>query len=565
MNLVRINRRTIGSDLIAGVTLGVESVPDAMAAGVLAGVNPIHGLYAVMLSTPVGALFTSSVFMSVQTTSAMSLVVGSTVATSTGSGIETLFTLTILAGVIMLVMGLLKLGFLTRFVPNSVMTGFISGIAVLIILGQLGDFTGYSSQAGLKVLQTIDLLFNLNQIDLPTLTVGVVTILLIIILDNTRIKKFGMVVALLAASLLVHLFDWETVTLVSDISDIPDTLPRLVLPNLSLIPALIIPAFSLAIVGLVQGAGVSQNYTNPDGSYPDSSGDFRGQGIANLATGLFQGMPVGGSLSATALVVSSGARSRWANIFAGIVIALTLLIFGALVSSLAMASLSGLLIVIGFRTLKPDAIETVWKTGMVQRVVMTITFITTFVMPLQYAVFLGVALSIILYVANQSNKIAVKEWILEEGELPLEGPAPEQLPSGKVTILIPYGSLFFAASPAFEEQLPDPENARYAAAILHLRGRTEIDSTFLGVLMRYEETLRANESRLILAEVSQTIRRQLLHTGFLKVIGRENIYMCTERFGESLLEAVDDANKWIEQGSYEPSSYEEDSYGNKER
>ena len=550
MDRFRVNQRTIGSDLIAGLTLGVESVPDAMAAGVLAGVNPIHGLYAVMLSTPVGALFTSSVFMSVQTTSAMSLVVGSTVTTRTGYGIEALFTLTLLTGTIMLTMGLLKLGFLTRFVPNSVMTGFVSGIAVLIILGQLGEFTGYSSQAGNKVFQTFDMLFNLNQINLPTLAVGVMTILLIISLENTRIKRFSMVVALLVASLTVHLFDWESVTLVSDISEIPDTLPRLVLPNFRLIPALIIPAFSLAIVGLVQGAGVSQNYTNPNGNYPDSSGDFRGQGIANLATGLLQGMPVGGSLSATALVVSSGARSRWANIFAGIVIALTLLIFGGLVSSLVMASLAGLLIVIGFRTLKLEAIVTVWKTGNIQRVVMTITFITTLIMPLQYAVFLGVALSIILYVANQSNKVAVKEWILEDGDLPLEQPAPEVLPSNQVTILIPYGSLFFAASPTFEEQLPDPNHARNAAAILHLRGRTEIDSTFLNVLIRYEETLRGNKSRLILAEVSQTIRRQFLHTGFLKVIGRENIYMCTERFGEALLRAVDDANRWIEQDSF---------------
>lgn len=131
MDRIRINRRSIGADFSAGLTLGIESVPDAMAAGVLAGVNPIHGLYAVMLSTPVGALFTSSVFMSVQTTSAMALMVGSTKeAVGSGLGVEALFMLAILTGLFMLVMGLLKMGSLTRFVPNSVMTGFISGVAV---------------------------------------------------------------------------------------------------------------------------------------------------------------------------------------------------------------------------------------------------------------------------------------------------------------------------------------------------------------------------------------------------------------------------------------------------
>ena len=114
---------------------------------------------------------------------------------------------------------------------------------------------------------------------------------------------------------------------------------------------LFVPALSIAIVGLVQGAGISQGYINPDGKYPDSSKDFIGEGGVNVAASFFKGMPVGGSISATSLVVSSGARSRWANIFAGVVIAATLLLCGYLVSSLAMASLAGLLIVVGFQTL----------------------------------------------------------------------------------------------------------------------------------------------------------------------------------------------------------------------
>jgi len=224
--------------------------------------------------------------MSVQTTSAMSLIVADVPQVHAGeNAMDSLFALAIITGIIMLLAGLLKLGSMLRFVPNSVMTGFVNGIAVLIILGQLGDLTGYDTQGPNKVSQTIDLFRHLDQIDLATLMVGIATILLIIVLEKTRLKSFGIVVALIVASLMVPLFDWDSVALVSDIAEIPDSLPLPTLPSLSVFPALILPAISLALVGLVQGAGVSQNYVNPDGKYPDPSGDFTGQGVANIAAG----------------------------------------------------------------------------------------------------------------------------------------------------------------------------------------------------------------------------------------------------------------------------------------
>jgi len=548
-----INRKTIVSDSVAGLTLGIESIPDAMASGLLAAVNPINAVYAVMLATPVGAFFASSVFMSVQTTSAMSLIVASVPQVHTGeNAMESLFALAIISGMIMLVLGLLKLGSMLRFVPNSVMTGFVNGIAILIILGQLGDLTGYDTQGPNKVAQTIDLLRNLDQVDLATLMVGVATILLIVVLEKTRLKSFGIVVALIVASLLVPLFDWGSVALVGDIAEIPDSLPRPALPPLSLFPALIIPALSLALVGLVQGAGVSQNYVNPDGNYPDPSGDFTGQGVANIAAGLFQGMPVGGSLSATALVHSSGAKSRFANIFAGITIVIALLLFGGAISALAMPALAGLLIVVGFGTLKIDEINLVWKTGTVQQTVMVITFIFTLLIPLQYAVLLGVALAILLFVFNQSNKITVKEWTLSEGQLPVEHDAPEVLPPNEITVLVPYGSLFFAAAATFEEELPAiGEDTHNSVIILWLRGRTELGSTFLGVLDRYAEELHAQESKLMLAGIGSFSKGVIEQTGQIKVYGRENVFEATEVVGESIVEAYHAAEKWIAEHEHE--------------
>jgi sulfate permease, SulP family len=539
--------RTAGPDLTAGLVLGVESVPDALASGVLAGVNPLFALYAVMLATPVGAIFASSVFLSVQTTSAMSLVVASVPGIGS-SDASRLFMLALLTGVIMLVAGFLKLGRLMRFVSNSVMVGFMNGVALLIILGQLGDFTGYSSEYGNKVARTFDLLFHLNRVDLPTIVVGLTTVILIVVLEKTRLKSLGMVVAIIVASILPALFGWESVARVRDIALITSGLPRPALPSFAHAAELIVPALSLAVIGLIQGAGVSQSYINPDGRYPNASRDFVGQGAANIASGLFSGMPVGGSVSATALVVQSGARTRLANIFAGIVIAIVTLLFSGAVGKLAMPALAGLLIVIGFRSLKPARALMVWRTGNIARVTMVITFALVLTVPLQYAVLSGVGLSILLYTVRQSNRISVMQWKLKEGSLPLEQAAPSTILPGTVTVLVPYGSLFYAAAPVFEEKLPNvDEQTNDAVVIVNLRGKDELGSTFMGAMQRYAEDLAKHTSRLMLAEVDPVVREQLARAGIVDAISRRSIYLQTDRVGESLYDAYADAEEWVAQ------------------
>ena len=542
-----INRNTIGEDLIAGLVLGISSIPDGLAHGLLALINPIQGLYGYMMGTFTGAFFTSSTFMSVQATSAMALVVASVPqVTAGGDPNSTLFALAILTGVFMLAAGLLKLGSMVRFVPNAVMTGFINAVAVLMILGQLDDFTGYSSTGANRIVRTLDLLQNLDQVHLPTLMVGILTIVLILTLEKTSLKSLGIVVSIIVASLVVPLIGAEEIELVRDVAIIPDSLPRPILPSPALFLGLIIPALSLTFVGLMQGAGITQSIPEPDGSYPDASGDFVGQGVANVVSGLFQGTAVGGSLSGTSLVVSAGARSRLANISAGLVMALTIVVFGRFVGAIAMPVLAGLLIVVGFRTLKPQKISMVWKTGMVQRAVITLTFLAALFIPLQYAVLLGVALAVLLYVFQQSNTVNVKAWEIGPGQYPVEKDPPAVVPGGQVTILMPYGSLFYAAAPVFSAQLPEVTDAtRHAAVILTLRGQTDVGSTFLNALTRYAEQLGQQDSKLMLAGVEPSVLTQMERVGILQTIGRAAVFPASEGIGEALLQAVEAAEQWI--------------------
>jgi SulP family sulfate permease len=542
-----INRRTIREDIMAGLVLGIESVPDGLAQGFLAFVNPVYGLYGYMMGTFSAAFFTSSTFMVVQATGAMSLVVASVPEIHhPGLGDQSLFTLAILTGIIMLALGLLKLGSLIRFVPNAVLTGFVNAVALLIILGQLNDMFGHNPGGSNKIVQAINHARNLDQADSPTVMVGLATIFLIVTLEKTRLKALGLVAAMIVASLLVPLFGWDSVAQLKDIAEVPGSLPRPVLPNLSLVLPLIVPAFSLAFVGLVQGASITKSYINPDGKYPDSSGDFVGQGVANLASGLFQGMPVGGSFSATSLVTNAGARSRFANIIAGIVMAGVILLFGPAIGGIAMPAMAGLLIIIGFRTFKPERVEMVWKTGPIQQVVMAITFVFCLLIPLQYAVLIGVTMSLLLYVLQQSNKITIKEWKRTDGPYPIEQDAPATLPGDEVVYLVPFGSLFFAAAPIFEQQLPEiTGETNNTVVILNLRGHDDLGSTFFNVLERYAADLRKHQSKVMLAGVSSNVIRQLEHTGLMKTIGWENVFLATEQLGEAGLAAWDAAEKWV--------------------
>jgi SulP family sulfate permease len=324
-------------------------------------------------------------------------------------------------------------------------------------------------------------------------------------------------------------------------------MPELALPQLSLVLSLLLPALSVAIIGLVQGAGVSQGTPNPDGRYPDVSRDFLGQGAANMATSLVGGIPAGGSVSGTVLMMGAGAKSRWANIFVGLFVGLIVFLAGPLVERVPMPALAALLIVAGFQGLRVEQAVMVWKTGQISRVVMVVTFVAILVMPLQFAVLVGVALSILLQTIRQSNKVVVTQWVLKAEGFPLEQPAPKSVPSHQLTLLHVYGSLFFAAAKNMEEMLPKVGDATHAVVALNLRGKDEIGSTFVTVLQRYAQALQARQCRLMLVGVDAAIRDQLAKTGVLKLIGEENVFVATPQIGEALNRAVAAANAWLGQ------------------
>ena len=542
-------RRTLRQDAVAGLVLGVQSVPDGLATGLLAGINPLAGLYGYMVGTVTGALGTSSTFMAVQGTGAMAMLIADvSVLRESGDPTRALVTLSVLTGVVMLVAGLLRLGTVLRFVSNAVMVGFINAVGVNIVLGQLANLTGYSAEGANRVIRAVNTLIHPGRLDGRTLLVGVATIALIVLLERTPLRSLGLVVAVIVTAAAVQLLDWNGVATLDDLGVAIGGLPTPEWPLLRLVPALLVPAISLAFVGLVQGAGISANFPNPDGSYPDASRDFVGQGVANLASGVFQGMPVGGSVSASALNKEAGARSRWSLVVASAVMAVVILAFGEVVGQVAMPALAGLLMLIGYRTIKPADLQSVWRTGSVQATVLVVTFVLTMVIPLQYAVLAGVGLSVLLHVVRQSNQVTIRRRIRDADGHLVEVDPPPELPAHDVVMLQPYGSLFFAAAPVFETALPSVGAASVGSVvILRLRGRSDLGTTFMDVLRRYAEALAAAGSKLVIVSANERIIEQLAVTGITAVIGDDNVYPGDERVGAATERAQAAADAWVDE------------------
>jgi SulP family sulfate permease len=542
------SRASLREDGIAGLNSAVSSVPDGMASGILVGVNPIYGLYACMVGPIAGGIFSSTRLMIIATTSAASLSAGQALGSLRGNARDNaLFLMVVLIGAFQVLFGLLGTGRLTRFVSYSVMTGFIIGIAVLTILSQLPTISGYQPTTGNnKVTQTLDLLSHLDRLDVWSLAAAGLTLLLAIVLPRTKLGNFGRLAAIVIPSIVVVLFHLDSVQVVQDVGKIPSGIPMPHLPSFSGISVEVITgALAVAVIILVQGAGVSQSVPNPDGSRRSMSRDFVAQGVANVASGFFRGLPVGGSLSTTALTVISGALSHWAAIFAGLWMALLVVVFPGLVSYVAMPALGVLLILASVSTIKPSEALSIWNTGWRSRLASVATFLSTLFLPIQAAVGFGVVLSALLYVNQSSTDISVVELVKRSDGSIEEREPPKRLASNKVTVLDVYGYLFYAGARTLERLLPKVNGVENPAVILRLRGHTNMGATLVEVLSNYADKLHAVHGRLYLTGIGEEAHAQLIRTGKLSLSGPVRIYEATAVRGESTREAHADAVNWL--------------------
>lgn len=539
-------REHLKADLLAGLPGAISSVPDGMAASVLVGVSPVHGLYACTAGPVAGGLTSSTRLMVVTTTSAAALAAGSAL-----SGVDpnqrpgALTLLTLLAGAVMVAAALLHAGRYTRFVSHSVMTGFLTGVSANIILGQIPNLLGVPAHGSTNLAKAINALSHPGAINLPSLLTGLAAGAIVALAARGRLAALGAIAAVVVPTVGVALLDASSVARVSDLGAIPRGVPTPSLPGFGDFTfGVVTGALAVAAIVLVQGAGVAQSAPNRGGPLSDTNRDFLAQGAGNIASSLVGGQPVGGSVGQTAINVASGARSRWAGVFSGLWMVLILALFSDAIGRVAEPTLAGLLIVAGVRSIKPHQVAVILKTGAISQVALVTTFTATLFLPVAAAVGIGVALSLILQLNREALDLRIVELVPTPDGALRERQAPRVLQSHAVTMLDVYGSLLYAGARTLQVRLPEPGDAVRPAVVIRLRGRTQLGSTFFLVVNEYASRLAGNGGRLFLSGVDPSLREQLAHAEEPGA-GEITTVTATDVIGESSTEAYARAAAWV--------------------
>ena len=311
--------RELFTDVLAGLQIAISSVPGGMATAALVGVQPIQGLYACFAGTIGGGLSAKTRLMVVSTTGAVALAAGSALrSVHQAQRPAAAALLTLLVGVALLAAGVLRLGRYTRFVSHSVMIGFLTGISVNIVCGQVAGLTGARSHGRIAVLQALSVLLHPGRIEVAALLTGVFALAILVVMTRTKAAQAGTLLAVVIPTIVVAVAGADNVRRVKDIGRIQPGIPAPTLPDFGVLSyGMITGALAVAAIIIVQGAGVSEVAASDGQAVPGGSRDVLAQGIGNLASSLWRGIPVGGALGDTNMNVKSGARTRFAAVAGG--------------------------------------------------------------------------------------------------------------------------------------------------------------------------------------------------------------------------------------------------------
>lgn len=544
LRTLHAGRGELRADLVAGLPGAISSVPDGMAAAVLAGVNPAQGLYASFAGPIAGGLTSHSRLMVITTTSAAALAAGSALASVPAAdrpGAVTL--LALLAGAVLVVAGLVGLGRYTRFVSYSVMTGFLAGIAVNIIAGQIPDLTGAPASGPFALAKALDVLVHPSSIDVASLLTGLAALAVLVLAARTRWATLSTLAAIVLPTLVVAWAGASGVARVSDVGEIPQGIPVPHLPDLRLFSlGLLTGALAVAAIVLVQGAGVAEAVPNADGRQR-AGRDITAQGVGNAAAGLFGAMPVGGSVGQSALNRTAGARTRWAAIFSGLWMLVILALFSGLVGTVVLPALAAVLVFAAAGSLRLGEVRTILRTGRIAQIALVATFVATLLLPVAAAVGFGIVLSLLLQLNRDALDLTVVEVVTRPDGRLEERPAPAALPSDRVTVLEVYGSLLYAGARTLQVHLPDPAGAHAPAVVIRLRGRTSLGATFLKVVGDYAARLEPLGGCVYLSGMDHAVAEHFRRSGRLD--GPVELFEATPIVGASTEAARAAAESWL--------------------
>lgn len=549
---------SLRADATAGLTVAALSLPQSMAYALLAGVDPRFGLYTAIVFTAVAAIFGSSRHLINGPTGAVSLVVFSALAIfdpqAQLDAFEAMFLLAIMIGVVQILIAVTRLGDLTRYISESVVTGFIIGAATLTIIGQVANALGVKAQ-GTGHQHVLERLYLTLTQDAPwnwkAVTISLSAIALSILsrklVKRYRLPQLDTLFVFILLTLFAYFAGWSTAapgakSAISLIEAVPSSLPAPHIPDVKLEWAIDLAASSVAIavLGLLEALAIAKAIAHKSGQRLDYNRQILAEGIGNLVGGFFRCMPGAGSLSRTAINYQAGAATRFSGLFTAGFVALTVLAFAPLASFVPKALLAGLLIVAAARLFDVERLRYILHGSRYDAALLIATAFAAIAINIEFAILIGAAISIAWYVTRASRLKAVELVVTPERVVRarVEGDPP----SDGVLIYDIEGELFFGAAPDFERDLGNAADTARRQGISHivlrLKRARNPDVVGLEVLDIFLKDAGERGLTVLLAGVRPDLLASLERIGITERLPADRIFTEEEKDFSATLKAI---------------------------
>lgn len=516
-------RKQFLNDIVAGIVVAIIALPLSIALALASGVGPEQGIYTAIVAGFIISLLGGSQVQIAGPTAAFATIVAGIVARS---GLDGLAVATILAGIILILMGLCHFGALIKFIPFTITTGFTSGIAVTIVLGQLKDFFGVTYPEGMATIETMEKVrafaagFSTFQTD--ALLVGAVCLAILIIAPRFTEKIPGSLLAVIAGILMVRLLPLQVST-IGDLYAISNQLPSFRLPALSfdLVQTALPDAFTIAVLAAIESllsCVVADGMIN---GRHRSNMELVAQGAGNIASAFFGGIPATGAIARTAANVKNGGRTPVAGMVHALVLVLILVVFMPYAGMIPMPTIAAILFMVAYNMCQWRTFLELVKTAPKSDIaVLIITFFLTIVFDLVVAIEFGILLAGLLFMKRMSDVTEVHSWKYTEDEEEAEREKLRLLPP-HISVYEISGPLFFGAADEIGRIVAREQTT---CLILRMRGVPAIDSTAMNAMNDLLKRCQKKGITLILSHVNPQPMKVMEKAGYAEKVGRENFF-----------------------------------------
>ena len=538
--------RQFQGDLMGGLTVGVVALPLAIALAIASGVKPEQGLYTAIVAGFVIAILGGSRTQISGPTGAFVVIVYGIVQKY---GYDGLVVATLIAGVMLIIMGLARMGALLKFVPYPVIVGFTSGIAVIIFSSQVNELLGLNIEKVPAdfVEKWIEYVRQIGNLDPYTIAVGAASLLIIIVWPKVTHRVPGQLIAILAVTFAVQYFQIPVATIESRFGGMPTGLPSPQVPTVTwaVFQELFTPALTIAILAALESLLSSVVADGMTGTRHRSNMELVGQGAGNIASAIFGGIPATGAIARTATNIKSGGTTPVAAIIHAVFLLLVLLLIGKWAAMIPMATLAAVLIVVAYNMSEWREFKHLLKSPRGDIAVLLATFLLTVFIELTVAIQVGILLAAFLFLQNMSKEAhvdVITNTLEEDEEFRSRDMSKIDIPKG-VEVFEVYGSLFFGAVSQFKESIRIV-TTKPKVIILRMRQVPTIDASGIHILEELVKEAHATECKIVFSAVSRSVYRVMRRSGFVEMVDKKS-------FAPDIFGALEIARRHLGSGEIE--------------